>query len=57
VKSFIICFIHENLDVKNIDFDNVNWIKLAHDTVIWQALVNMVIKLRIPEREGNYLVK
>jgi len=33
----------------------VDWTELAQDTDKWQALVNMVMNLRVPENVGNFL--
>jgi hypothetical protein len=37
-----------NLDLRELGFDGVNWVKLAQDRVQWQAFVNMVMNLRVP---------
>jgi hypothetical protein len=33
----------------------MNWIDLAPDRDEWRALVNTVMKLRVPENAGKYL--
>jgi len=34
--------------LKGTAFEGMDWIDLAQDRVTWQALVNTVIKLRVP---------
>jgi hypothetical protein len=34
---------------KKWDVGSVDWIELAHDRDRWQALVNAVMKLRVPK--------
>jgi hypothetical protein len=36
------------MDVREIGFGDVDWIDLAQDRDRWQALVNMVMNLRVP---------
>jgi hypothetical protein len=36
------------MDLGEIGFGDVDWIYLAQDRDRWQALVNMVINLRVP---------
>jgi hypothetical protein len=33
----------------------VKWVHLAQDRDQWQAVVNKVMKLRVPYKEGNFL--
>jgi hypothetical protein len=35
-------------DLREIGFEDVDWIHLAHDRDSWRALVNMVMNLRVP---------
>jgi hypothetical protein len=35
-------------------FGGVDWIGLAQDRCRWKALVNAVMKLRVPQNAGNY---
>jgi hypothetical protein len=36
------------MDLREIDWSDMDWIHLAQDRDQWRALVNMVIKLRVP---------
>jgi hypothetical protein len=36
------------MDLREIGWDGIDWIDLAQDRDQWRALVNKVIKLRIP---------
>jgi hypothetical protein len=36
------------MDLREIGWDGVDWIGLAHDRDQWRALVNTVMKLRVP---------
>jgi hypothetical protein len=36
------------MDLREIGWDGVDWIDLAEDREQWRALVNMVMKLRVP---------
>jgi hypothetical protein len=43
------------MDLREIEFGNVDWINLAQDRDRWRALVNMVMNLRVPLNAGNFL--
>jgi hypothetical protein len=36
------------LDLREIEWDDMDWIELAQDTDQWRALVNTVMNLRVP---------
>jgi hypothetical protein len=36
------------MDVREIGWDDMDWIDLVQDRVQWRALVNMVMNLRVP---------
>jgi hypothetical protein len=43
------------MDLKEIGFDYVDWIHLVQDRDRWRALVNTVMRLRVPWNAGNFL--
>jgi hypothetical protein len=43
------------MDLRETGFGDVDWIHLAQDRDRWQALVNMVMNLRVPQNAGNFL--
>jgi hypothetical protein len=43
-------------DLREIEWEDVDWILLAHDRNWWMGLLNTVkLNLRIPYKEGNFL--
>jgi hypothetical protein len=44
------------MDLLEIGLNVVDWIGLAQDRYRWRALVNSVMKLRVPKNAGNYRV-
>jgi hypothetical protein len=36
------------MDLREIGFEDVDWIRWAQDRDRWQALVNMVMNLQVP---------
>jgi hypothetical protein len=44
------------MDIRQIHLEDVNWIQLAQDRDEWWALVNMIMKLRVPENVGKFLI-
>jgi hypothetical protein len=43
------------MDLKEICWENVDWIFLVQDRALSQALVNMIMNLRVPKNVGNFL--
>jgi len=41
------------MDLQEVGWRGVNWIDLAQDRERWQALVNVVMNLRVPYNAGN----
>jgi hypothetical protein len=42
-------------DLREIGWDDVNWIDRAQDRDQWSSLVNTVLKLRVPYNAGKFL--
>jgi hypothetical protein len=36
------------MDLREIEWDGVDWVDMAQDRDQWRALVNMVLNLRVP---------
>jgi len=43
------------IDLRQIRLEVVEWFYLAQDRAHWQALVDTVLNLRVPEEAGNFL--
>jgi hypothetical protein len=43
------------MDLTQIGWESVDRIHLAQDREQWRALVNTVMNLRVPQKEGNFL--
>jgi hypothetical protein len=41
------------MDLGEIGWDGVDWIRLAQDMDRWRALVNAVLSLRVPQNAGK----
>jgi hypothetical protein len=42
-------------NLKKIGCENMDWMHLAQDRDQWRALVNMIMKLRVPKKAGNFV--
>jgi hypothetical protein len=42
-------------ELKEIGWDDVDWIDLAQDRDQWRALVNTGVNLRVPYNAGNFV--
>jgi hypothetical protein len=42
------------MDLREIGWNGMHWIDLAQYRGQWRALVNTVIKLRVPKMLGNF---
>jgi hypothetical protein len=43
------------MDLREIGWEDVDWMHLALDRNQWRALVNTVMNFRIPQKVGNFL--
>jgi hypothetical protein len=43
------------IDLREIEWDGMDWIDQAQDRHQWRALVNKVMNLRVPLNAGNFL--
>jgi hypothetical protein len=43
------------VDLREIGWDDMDWIDLARDRDRWKALVNTVMNLRVPQNAGKFL--
>jgi hypothetical protein len=43
------------MDLREIGWDNMDWIDLAQNRDQWRALVNTVMNLRVPQNAGKFL--
>jgi hypothetical protein len=43
------------MDLREIEWDGMDWINVAHDRHQRRALVNMVMNLRVPQNAGEFL--
>jgi hypothetical protein len=43
------------MDLREIGWEGVNWIHLAHNMDQWHGLVNTVMNLWVPYKVGNFL--
>jgi hypothetical protein len=45
------------MNVKEIECECLDWIKLAQDRIQWRALVNMLMNLRVPSLAEVFLTR
>jgi hypothetical protein len=43
------------MNLREIGFGDVDWIRLARNRDTWWAIVNMVMNLRVTQNVGNFL--
>jgi hypothetical protein len=43
------------MDLREIGWDDMDWINLAQDGNQWRALVNTVMNCRVPKNAGKFL--
>jgi hypothetical protein len=43
------------MDLREIEFDGMDWVDLAQDRDYLRALVNTVMNLRVPQNAGKFL--
>jgi len=43
------------MNLQEVGFGVVDWVKQAQDRDRWLALVNAVVNLRVPKNAGNFL--
>jgi hypothetical protein len=43
------------MDLRDTEWDGMDWIDVAQDRNQWRVLVNMVMNLRVPSNVGKFL--
>jgi hypothetical protein len=43
------------MDLRDIEWDGMDWIDLAQNRDQWKALLNTVMNLRVPQNAGKFL--
>jgi hypothetical protein len=42
------------MDLRELEWDGMDWIDLTQDRDQWRALVNTVMNLRVPQNAGKF---
>jgi hypothetical protein len=42
------------IDLRDVEWDGMDWIHLAQDRDQWRALVNTMMKFRVPQNAGKF---
>jgi hypothetical protein len=45
------------MDISETEWEGVGWMHLAQDRDQWRAVVNTVMNLWFPQKEGNFLIR
>jgi hypothetical protein len=45
------------MDLQEVGYGNMDWIKMAQDRDSWWVLVNAVMNLWVPQNAGNFLTR
>ena len=43
------------MDVQEVEWEDVDWVKLAQDRDNWRDVVNMMTNLQVPQNSGKIL--
>jgi hypothetical protein len=43
------------ISIQEVGWGGVDWIDMAQDRDSWQAVVNVVMNIRVPQNAGNFL--
>jgi hypothetical protein len=43
------------MELQAVGYEDMDWIDVTQDRDRWRALVNAVMKLRVPQNAGNFL--
>ena len=46
-----------NIDLRGVEWGDMDWIDLVQDKYRWRAVVNAVMNLRVPENVGKFLTE